>query len=65
MTRVLITAPCQVDGEPKETGDEADVVHDGELRRLLHYGQAVIDESKTDGLKTATKTTAAKTTKEK
>ena len=61
MTKVLITAPCQVDGEPKEIGDTAEVTHDSELRRLLHYGQAVVEEAKTE---TKTKT-ATKTSKEK
>lgn len=65
MTRVLITAPCQVDGNPKKIGETVDVKHESELRRLLHYGQAVIAEAATEGEpKTATKT-SAKTTKEK
>ncbi|WP_172121416.1 hypothetical protein [Actinomyces faecalis] len=59
MTRVIITAPCQVEGKAKDIGDKAEVRHDGELRRLLHFGQAAVAEPET------TDKTTPRTSKEK
>lgn len=39
MTNVKVIAPCNIGGEDKWPGDVATVETEGELARLIHYGQ--------------------------